>query len=107
MGGLVGEIMEQWMAKNLLHTRPKHVSKTTQNMPLTKQGITLLLVEQNVTKTLQVNNRGYVLEKGGDHLERRESRSRTKRSCQKSFSGSLGKERQKRYGESLDLMISL
>jgi len=29
-----------------------------------RQGITILLVEQNVTKTLQVTSRGYVLEKG-------------------------------------------
>ena len=31
---------------------------------LNDQGITILLVEQNVTKTLQVTSRGYVLEKG-------------------------------------------
>jgi branched-chain amino acid transport system ATP-binding protein len=31
---------------------------------LRKRGMTLLLVEQNVTKTLQVTDRGYILEKG-------------------------------------------
>ena len=31
---------------------------------LRKRGVTLLLVEQNVTKTLQVTDRGYILEKG-------------------------------------------
>jgi branched-chain amino acid transport system ATP-binding protein len=31
---------------------------------LRKNGVTLLLVEQNVTKTLQVTDRGYILEKG-------------------------------------------
>jgi branched-chain amino acid transport system ATP-binding protein len=31
---------------------------------LKKKGVTILLVEQNVTKTLQVTDRGYVLEKG-------------------------------------------
>ena len=31
---------------------------------LKKNGVTILLVEQNVTKTLQVTDRGYVLEKG-------------------------------------------
>lgn len=31
---------------------------------LRKNGITLLLVEQNATKTLQVTDRGYILEKG-------------------------------------------
>jgi len=31
---------------------------------LNKKGVTILLVEQNVTKTLQVVDRGYVLERG-------------------------------------------
>jgi branched-chain amino acid transport system ATP-binding protein len=31
---------------------------------LKDKGVTILLVEQNVTKTLQVTDRGYVLEKG-------------------------------------------
>ncbi len=31
---------------------------------LKEKGVTILLVEQNVTRTLQVTDRGYVLEKG-------------------------------------------
>ncbi|MEW6265118.1 MAG: ABC transporter ATP-binding protein [Thermodesulfobacteriota bacterium] len=38
---------------------------------LKSQGVTILLVEQNVTKTLQVTDRGYVLEKGKIVLEGR------------------------------------
>jgi len=40
---------------------------------LRNQGITILLVEQNVTKTLQVTDRGYVLEKGKIVLEGKSS----------------------------------
>lgn len=36
---------------------------------LKKQGLTILLVEQNVTKTLAVTNRGYVLEHGRVELQ--------------------------------------
>lgn len=36
---------------------------------LKKQGLTILLVEQNVTKTLSVTNRGYVLEHGRVELQ--------------------------------------
>lgn len=36
---------------------------------LNKNGVTILLVEQNVTKTLQVSTRGYILEKGKIVLE--------------------------------------
>jgi len=36
---------------------------------LKEAGVTILLVEQNVTKTLQVTDRGYVLEKGKIALE--------------------------------------
>jgi branched-chain amino acid transport system ATP-binding protein len=38
---------------------------------LRQRGVTLLLVEQNVLKTLQVTNRGYVLEKGRVALQGR------------------------------------
>lgn len=40
---------------------------------LNRQGMTILLVEQNVTKTLQVTERGYILEKGRIVLEGRSS----------------------------------
>ncbi len=40
---------------------------------LNKRGVTLLLVEQNVTKTLQATSRGYILEKGKIVLEGRSS----------------------------------
>ncbi|MBW2124050.1 MAG: hypothetical protein JRH07_19700 [Deltaproteobacteria bacterium] len=40
---------------------------------LKKEGVTILLVEQNVTKTLQVTDRGYVLEKGKIVLRGRSS----------------------------------
>ena len=36
---------------------------------LKEKGVTILLVEQNVTRTLQVTDRGYVLEKGKIVLE--------------------------------------
>jgi branched-chain amino acid transport system ATP-binding protein len=36
---------------------------------LRKDGMTILLVEQNVNKSLQVTNRGYVIEKGKIVLE--------------------------------------
>jgi branched-chain amino acid transport system ATP-binding protein len=36
---------------------------------LNRQGVTILLVEQNVTKTLAVTNRGYVLENGRIELQ--------------------------------------
>jgi branched-chain amino acid transport system ATP-binding protein len=36
---------------------------------LVKTGVTILLVEQNVTKTLAVTNRGYILENGKIGLE--------------------------------------
>lgn len=36
---------------------------------LIKNGVTILLVEQNVTKTLSVTGRGYVLENGKIGLE--------------------------------------
>jgi len=36
---------------------------------LRNQGVTILLVEQNVTKTLAVTNRGYILENGKIGLE--------------------------------------
>lgn len=36
---------------------------------LKRNGVTILLIEQNVTKTLQVTDRGYVLEKGKIVLE--------------------------------------
>jgi branched-chain amino acid transport system ATP-binding protein len=38
---------------------------------LRQEGVTILLVEQNITKTLQVTDRGYVLEKGRVVLEGR------------------------------------
>jgi branched-chain amino acid transport system ATP-binding protein len=40
---------------------------------LRNEGVTILLVEQNVTKTLQVTDRGYVLEKGKIVLEGKSS----------------------------------
>lgn len=40
---------------------------------LNSKGVTILLVEQNVTKTLQVTDRGYVLEKGKVVLEGKSS----------------------------------
>jgi branched-chain amino acid transport system ATP-binding protein len=40
---------------------------------LRKNGVTLLLVEQNATKTLQVTDRGYILEKGKIALQGRSS----------------------------------
>lgn len=40
---------------------------------LKDKGVTILLVEQNVTKTLQVTDRGYVLEKGKIVLEGKSS----------------------------------
>lgn len=40
---------------------------------LNGKGVTILLVEQNVTKTLQVTDRGYVLEKGKIVLEGKSS----------------------------------
>ena len=40
---------------------------------LKKNGVTLLLVEQNATKTLQVTDRGYILEKGRIALQGRSS----------------------------------
>jgi branched-chain amino acid transport system ATP-binding protein len=40
---------------------------------LNERGITILLVEQNVTKTLKITNRGYVLEKGNIVLEGKSS----------------------------------
>jgi branched-chain amino acid transport system ATP-binding protein len=36
---------------------------------LVKQGMTIMLVEQNVTKTLAVTDRGYVLENGRIELQ--------------------------------------
>jgi branched-chain amino acid transport system ATP-binding protein len=38
---------------------------------LKKRGVTIMLVEQNVTKTLAVTDRGYVLENGRIELEGR------------------------------------
>jgi branched-chain amino acid transport system ATP-binding protein len=38
-----------------------------------ERGLTILLVEQNVTKTLQVTDRGYVIEKGKIVLEGKSS----------------------------------
>jgi branched-chain amino acid transport system ATP-binding protein len=40
---------------------------------LLKNGVTILLVEQNVTKTLAVTHRGYVLENGKIVLEGKSS----------------------------------
>jgi branched-chain amino acid transport system ATP-binding protein len=40
---------------------------------LVKTGVTILLVEQNVTKTLAVTNRGYILENGRIGLEGKSS----------------------------------
>jgi branched-chain amino acid transport system ATP-binding protein len=40
---------------------------------LRKGGVTILLVEQNVTKTLAITDRGYVLENGRIELEGKSS----------------------------------
>jgi branched-chain amino acid transport system ATP-binding protein len=40
---------------------------------LIKTGVTILLVEQNVTKTLDVTDRGYILENGKVGLEGKSS----------------------------------
>ncbi len=54
---------------------------------LVKQGLTILLVEQNVTKTLAVTDRGYVLENGRTELSGRSSELASNAHVRKVFLG--------------------
>jgi len=54
---------------------------------LVKQGMTIMLVEQNVTKTLAVTDRGYVLENGRIELEGRSDDLATNAHVRKVFLG--------------------
>ena len=58
---------------------------------LNGQGMTILLVEQNVTKTLQVTERGYVLEKGRVVLEGKSSDMAQNEHVRKVYLGVEGK----------------
>ncbi len=59
---------------------------------LNEQGMTILLVEQNVTKTLQVTERGYVLEKGRIVLEGKSSEMAENEHVRKVYLGVEGRE---------------
>lgn len=59
---------------------------------LNGQGMTILLVEQNVTKTLRVTERGYVLEKGRIVLEGKSSDMAENEHVRKVYLGVEGKE---------------
>jgi branched-chain amino acid transport system ATP-binding protein len=53
---------------------PKLVANVFESLDvLIKTGVTILLVEQNVTKTLDVTDRGYILENGKVGLEGKSS----------------------------------
>jgi branched-chain amino acid transport system ATP-binding protein len=54
---------------------------------LVKQGLTIMLVEQNVTKTLDVTDRGYVLENGRIELSGKSSELATNAHVRKVFLG--------------------
>jgi branched-chain amino acid transport system ATP-binding protein len=54
---------------------------------LVKQGLTIMLVEQNVTKTLSVTDRGYVLENGRIELSGKSSDLATNVHVRKVFLG--------------------
>jgi branched-chain amino acid transport system ATP-binding protein len=58
---------------------------------LNGEGTTILLVEQNVTKTLQVTERGYILEKGRIVLEGKSSDMAQDEHVRKIYLGVEGK----------------